>query len=359
MQLTDRIQSPDYRWLEFGFLIFITFGISLVSDMEYSAYEEHNLSGFTRDFGYRLVTESLELICYCIFYWFFLKPCVLERKVLLAMISCMMFVLMHRVFEKYVINWAVAHCSIIAEHLRSRALKELHNPRLFFTFNYQLIATIFPLTGLALLMRSIAQDKRISKLKARKTMAELSYLKAQLHPHFFFNTINNIYALALKQSKDTATMVAKLGEMMRYILYEAQQPQVLLSREIVFLEDYIAVERLRYSSTVRINFDDQGVEPDTLIPPLLLLPFVENAFKHGLEEEMDTGYVDIVILEGAGALSLQVINSRPQTFTARSEEGLGIINVRKRLDLLYPGRYQLNIVAEQARFEVNLKLGSS
>ncbi|MFC0513607.1 sensor histidine kinase [Mucilaginibacter angelicae] len=348
--------NRKYFWMELGFIFFISFAISLISDLEYSVYEEHNIAKFSNDFGYRLVTESLELICYAIFYWGFLKVYVFRRSLIGVVLCSFAFVIFNRVFDKYVTNWVLIHSDLISLAFRKRALEELVNPRIFFTFNYPLISTIFPLTGLAFLVRSFTQDQDMKALKEQQLVSELNYLKTQLHPHFFFNTINNIYALALKQSTQTAPMVVRLGEMMRYILYEADQPTVSLSRELAFLSDYIEVEKIRYQQHIHIGFDVQGVRPEYRIEPLLLLPFIENAFKHGLEEEIQNGFVNIVICQTEEDLTLQVSNSKPQTVKAKESAGIGIKNVCKRLDILYPGRYQLKNNETPEMYEVALIL---
>jgi LytS/YehU family sensor histidine kinase len=180
-------------------------------------------------------------------------------------------------------------------------------------------------------------------------------LKAQLHPHFFFNTINNIYALALKQSADTAPMVAKLAEMMRYILYEADQPVVLLEREIEFLNNYIGTEKIRHKRN-DIRFDVQRIDRNIRIEPLLLLPFVENAFKHGLEQETGNGYVHIVICLVENELTVEVTNSKPAEGEIRVTKGIGMQNLQKRLAILYPGKHQLLVHDEADKYQVTLTL---
>ncbi|MEP6611315.1 MAG: histidine kinase [Mucilaginibacter sp.] len=349
------INRKDF-WMEFGFIFFLSFAITFISDLEYSAYEQHNISKFSDDFGYRVVTESLELICYGIYYWGFLKVYVFRRSLLGVILCSFAFVILNHIFDKYVTNWILAHTDFISPAFRKRAAEELRNPRIFFTFNYPLISTIFPLTGLAFLVRSFSQDNELKTIKEQQLVSELNYLKAQLHPHFFFNTINNIYGLALKQSADTAPMVARLGEMMRYILYEADQETVPLSREIVFLSGYIEVEKIRHKRDTSILFDVQGVRPEYRIEPLLLLPFIENAFKHGLEEETGNGFVHIVICQTDEDLTLQVSNSIPESANEKEVAGIGIKNVRKRLDILYPGRYQLEMNEAPGTYEVTLIL---
>ncbi|MES2111059.1 MAG: histidine kinase [Bacteroidota bacterium] len=354
MKALRSLVNRKYFWMELGFLFFLSFAVSLISDLEYSAYEEHNISKFSNDFGYRLITESLEILVYGLYYWGFVKRYVFKRNLMGIILSAIAFVAFDHIFNKYITNWALIHSGIVSAELRKRAVEALHNPAIFFTFNYLLISAIFPLIGLAFVVRSLTQDSDIKALKEQQLISELNYLKAQLHPHFFFNTINNIYGLALKQSPDTAPMVARLGEMMRYILYEANQPVVPLSREIEFLRSYIEVEKMRRDEQVDIQFDTQDIHPGYLVEPLLLLPFVENAFKHGLEEETGKGFVHAIICQNEEELTLQVSNSKPAQVQAGKTAGIGISNVRKRLDILYADRYALEITDEPESYNVNL-----
>ena len=185
-------------------------------------------------------------------------------------------------------------------------------------------------------------------------ISELTYLKAQLQPHFFFNTLNNIYSLALIQSKDTAPLVAKLAEMMRYILYKSDEKLVSLKEEVAFLQNYVEVERIRYRSAIKINFETQGIDEESKISPLLLLPFIENAFKHGIEEEEKDGFVNIIICKTEDELTLEVSNSIAKT--KENLGGIGLVNVKKRLEILYPNSHLLAIENDGIVYNVNLTL---
>ena len=345
-----------YFWIELSLLLFLAFGVSLMSDLEYSAYEQHDITRFAEDIGYRLITGSFSLVTCAIYYFAFLKCYVFERKIIGIILCSVGFVIVDQLIYKFPSNWVIIHTDWVSTSLKRRAVEDLLRPHIIFTFNYKIISSIFPLIGLAFLIRSLAQESEMKDLKEQQLFSELNYLKAQLHPHFFFNTINNIYALALKQSAQTAPMVARLGEMMRYILYEADQPTVPLSRELAFLSDYIEVEKIRHQAHIDIQFDVQGIQPYYRMEPLLLLPFIENAFKHGLEEETKNGFVHIVICQTDEDLTLEVSNSIPQTVKKAAISGIGIQNVRKRLDILYPDRCQLDINETPALYEVTLIL---
>jgi sensor histidine kinase YesM len=349
---TDR----KYFWIEVCFFIFITYGVAILSDLEYSYYEEHNIWNFAKEIEYRIYTEAFTLIFYASYYWGFLKSYVFKRKLINVFLSIFCFVILIHLYDRYVMYGTISKMSFASAGLRAKALKELNRPRLYFTFNYFIIAVLLPIIGFAFIMRSIQQDEQLKVVKEQQLLSELNYLKAQIHPHFFFNTINNIYSLALKQSAETAPIVAKLGEMMRYILYEADQKSVLLSKEIAFLTNYVSVEKIRHQENQNIQFDVQGIASDVYIEPLLLLPFIENAFKHGLQEETAGGFVSIVICMAEKELTLEVSNSKPARTEVAVSNGIGLQNVIRRLNILHPVGYQLDIKDDTNIYSVSLTL---
>jgi sensor histidine kinase YesM len=193
-----------------------------------------------------------------------------------------------------------------------------------------------------------------SVLQREKLDAELQSLKAQLHPHFLFNTLNNIYSITENSSPLASGMLIQLSALLRYILYECDRPLVPLSKELTLIRDYIELERVRYGSlelNTRLPNDTNGYA----IAPLLLLPLVENCFKHGTSQMLDQPWVSIEAEVVGGRLAVKLINGKlpdGELFT----EGIGLTNVRKRLDLLYPGKHELNIISEPDLFIVNMKL---
>ena len=350
--------AKQYLRIELTFLIFISFLITLISDLEYSSYEERDISKFLVDLDYRLICGLFQFIAYGTLYWGFLKRYVFNKKIVALLLCLVGFVILYHLVDHYILNWLIVRLDFISPEIRKRTLEDMNSPRLYFAVNYLLISAIIPLLALAFLIRTLDQNEEMKVIKEQQLYSELNYLKAQLHPHFFFNTLNNIYALALKQSADTAPMVARLGEMMRYILYEASKPTVSLVQEVAFLSSYIAVERMRYQEGATISFDLQGVCETHQIEPLLLLPFVENAFKHGLEQELGNGYVHIVICQTEDELLLEVVNSKPDIEVREDKKGIGIENVIRRLDLLYPDRYTLSTSDEKTKYRITLTLQS-
>lgn len=342
-----------YFWVELSFLLFLSFGVSLISDLEYSAYEQHDISRFGEEIGYRLITGSFSFITYAIYYFAFLKRYVFGRKVIGIILCSVGYVIIDQLMGKFPSNWVVIHTDWVSNTVRARTIEDLLRPRIIFTFNYRVSRSVIPLIGFTFFIRSLQQDEQMKALKEQQLLSELNYLKAQLHPHFFFNTMNNIYSLALKQSKDTAPVVAKLADMMRYILYEADQPKVPLKKEIDFLSNYVEVEQIRHQHN-SIQFDVQGINDSLHIEPLLMLPFIENAFKHGLEQETGQGFVNIILCVMEDELILEVSNSKPQQ--VNSSAGIGIQNVLKRLTLLYPDKHRLEIKDELNTYHVTLAL---
>lgn len=343
-----------YFKIELFFFIFICYLGSIISDIEYSFYEENNVWKFTEALEYRLVVGTYSFVFYGIYYWVFLKSYVFRKKTLPILLSIVCFILLSHLYNKYLMNWSIVRLPFVSEKLKLDALKELNRPTLYFIVSYTLNRILFTIIGFTFLIRSLQQDEQLKAMKAQQLLSELTYLKAQLQPHFFFNTLNNIYALALKQSKDTAPLVAKLSEMMRYMLYQADQEQVLLKDEIAFVKNYVEVEQIRYRDSIAIQLVVQGIRAHTTISPLLLLPFVENAFKHGVAEERGEGFVHLVICQTEAELLMEISNSIATGHIKTG--GIGLVNVQKRLELLYPHGYTLEQQADEKTYQVRLTL---
>ena len=180
-------------------------------------------------------------------------------------------------------------------------------------------------------------------LEQQRVSAELSVLKAQINPHFFFNTLNNIYALTLLDGEQARTAIHRLSRMMRYVLYDTAGGLTLLSQEIAFVQDYITLMQLRLDERVQVTFERPEPVHDVPVAPMLLLPFLENAFKHGVAATQATRIFIALRQPTAHVLELEVRNTRllrPSTDLAGSN-GIGLANTRRRLDLLYPGRFSL------------------
>jgi LytS/YehU family sensor histidine kinase len=186
-------------------------------------------------------------------------------------------------------------------------------------------------------------------------MAELNFLKAQINPHFLFNTLNNLYYLAFTQSPNTTEVIAKLSQMMRYMIYDSNHSLVPLNKEIEYMQNYISLERLRLNNVIPIRFDVQGNPEEVRIAPLIFITFLENAFKHGVSNNKPDAWVNISVrLEGKDCI-YQVENSKI-SLGGDAKSGIGLQNVRRRLELTYPGKYQLAINDQSDRYSIQLNL---
>ncbi len=184
---------------------------------------------------------------------------------------------------------------------------------------------------------------------------ELQYLKKQIHPHFLFNTLNTIYGFALKQSKNTPDIILKLSNLLDYILYQVNKPTVSLNEEIMHLQEYIALERIRFQDTLKIEFSSETSYEEKLIPPMLLIPFVENAFKHGnLIDGFLQVYINIEIEDNS--LRFLIKNTVKHDIDDKSKSGIGLENIKKRLDLIYPDNYNLDINLIEGWYIVKLHI---
>lgn len=216
------------------------------------------------------------------------------------------------------------------------------------------------LIGIEVLLRWLDSERRAEQLAGEKVKAELSYLRSQINPHFFFNTLNNLYGLALKKSDKTPEVVMKLSELMSYVLYDADKETVPLTKELDQVERYIALEQIRYENRFDVQFGTEGEVDHFPIPPLILLPFVENSFKHGVNKSTKDGWVDILVSVNDQAFEFTIRNSIPKNNSeAKETGGLGISNVKKRLELLYGDKQQLECTEMENEYIVKLTIQRS
>ena len=199
------------------------------------------------------------------------------------------------------------------------------------------------------------------ELETQTMQSELRFLKSQINPHFLFNTLNNLYALTLKKSDKAPEIVIKLSEMMRYMLYECNEKRVLLSKEVNYIKNYLDLEKLRQGKNVEINFKMSGAVSNQKIAPLMFIPFLENSFKHGLNNQISKGFVNIELSVQDQEIFFFIENSKPEKLPLpgdgnRRSGGIGLVNVRRRLNLLYPEHYDLKIDNNPKTYAVHLKI---
>ncbi len=202
------------------------------------------------------------------------------------------------------------------------------------------------------------KQQEVMRTEEEKTIAELQLLKSQIHPHFLFNTLNNIYAFSILQSLKTPVLILKLSTLLKYMLYECRSEEVKLEKEIQIIRNYIDLEKERYGNRIQMVINIEGDLKGIMISPLLLMPFLENAFKHGLSEQVGNPKLLVDISVKHGLLSCVISNSKNE-FVNFSENGIGINNVKKRLALIYPNSHELTIEEKPHEFTIRLKIAFS
>lgn len=224
----------------------------------------------------------------------------------------------------------------------------------------QFFLMTFIILGISTILKIITDWIRHQTVKReleRQTMrSELRFLKSQINPHFLFNTLNNLYALTLKKSDKAPEIVLKLSEMMRYMLYECNERRVPLRKEVNYLSNYLDLERLRQGKNMKIDFTLNGNIGNQKIAPLMFIPFLENSFKHGLNQ-VSEGFVHIRMDVQDQELEMSIENSKPAIPKMNHRSGgIGLQNVQRRLDLLYPEQYELKIDNQPEKYIVHLKI---
>ncbi|MRT94254.1 sensor histidine kinase [Ancylomarina sp. 16SWW S1-10-2] len=203
------------------------------------------------------------------------------------------------------------------------------------------------------------ENLRYTENAQKQLTAELSLLKAQVNPHFLFNTLNNIYSMSLYNSNKTPEMILKLSQLLSYMLYECKDEEVNLEKEIQFIKNYIDLESVRVEDIAEINLNIKGEDPGHKVPPLLFIPLIENAFKHGISTEQTTSKININLVISDNKIDLEIdtpIDLSVEGNKNKGLGGLGIKNVKKRLDLLFPGHHTFDISRDNGIYTTKLSL---
>lgn len=271
----------------------------------------------------------------------------LSRIIAEIIVVLLISILSYRLLSHYVVN----------PYVYSGVLK---NPGLF-ELRHLLMALmdIGAVTGLAAFVKfvrvQLASKEREKNMIKEKLETELKFLRNQTNPHFLMNTLNNIYALARKKSDDTPEVVMKLSELLRFILYESGEKQIRLADEVKVLEDYLELEKMRYNNRLTVKFERDIDDGNYRITPLLLLPFVENAFKHGVSETRFESFIEIRLLAKQGDLNFEIENSKDSKESSKRVNPIGLNNVRRQLELMYK-QHRLDIKDESNSFKANLNI---
>lgn len=224
----------------------------------------------------------------------------------------------------------------------------------FFEFARNIVIS-FLLYGLR---EKFYQEKKMDQIQLEKLSTEINYLKAQINPHFLFNTLNNLYGMALHKSEKTPEVIMRLSKMMDYMLYDSDDAKVYLVKDIENLENYISLENIRQGNNAIINYTKEGVAQEQKIVPLLFLPLVENGFKHGVNELIQGAFLDVHLTITATSATILVKNNYKSKTVAEEEQrsGIGLTNLWRRLELFYPGKHLLNINQLADAYEAQLTI---
>ncbi len=208
---------------------------------------------------------------------------------------------------------------------------------------------------LAILIQWFKQSSKIDNLKKKKSETELNLLKQQINPHFFFNTLNNIYSLSLVNDKKTSEGILKLSELMRYVIYKGQEDWAPLSHELTYIEDYLDLQKLRIHASLDIRFTKSIDDSHTLVTPLMFIILVENAFKHGIENTESESYLHMSLSQQGNKIVFECENS-VEDIQDDTTGGVGLRNLKRRLELLYPGRHNLRFELGEGSYKSILSL---
>lgn len=262
------------------------------------------------------------------------------------------------IISYFFVSLSILYGSIFLDHLRLNNSSPLTKTFLFIVLGVYCIVFISITIGLIINnYRSIVKNEdlqsKILQTQLQLKEQELKLLKMQIHPHFLFNSLNTIYGFALKKRDEAPEMILKLSNLLDYILYQIQKPTVSLENEINHLKDYISLEKLRFHDTLQVNLIKDKTFKNIDIAPMMLIPFVENSFKHGAIID-GVLLVNIIIKRVQNTLSFEVENSVIEK--SINKDGIGLENIKKRLVMLYPNAHTLGIEKNNNSFKVSLTL---
>ncbi|MEV4883667.1 histidine kinase [Chitinophaga ginsengisegetis] len=317
------------------------------------------------------------LVCnasfFYLFFYFFIPNTLFKNRIVLALLSFIFCVVLWLVLNHYcfVVIHNTIHVNIasVRESVRfgaNQSLLEVLSPKYIAAEFMLVLYSVSPSSFIKILFDIIGfyssifkAERKTNQLEIEKLNLESNFLKAQLNPHFLFNTLNNLYGLALRKDEHIPDIILHLSAIMRYILYESNMERVLLTKELTFIRNYVLLEKIRYKREKKIILDiDESNVDNQQIAPLMTFVFIENAFKYGLKSGKDS-FLEIKIFVSDRIFYFSVLNDKDPTYVYSEEKkfgGIGVENVKKRLELLYPGKYQLDVDDKELSFGVKLQI---
>lgn len=343
---TDKTPRPfksgQAKWIHIAFWVIIT--ILFLCDRTYLIYK-HGLPDFIECAVVRILL--LAGIAYLNLYYFMPRFLMQKKYVayfILVVLSLIAYLVLQSIYDLYLYGYILGPMR-----------REIN----FSAISYNAFATIWYLVLTVALKLSIdwyEQNRLLQKIKIEKLQAEVNYLRSQINPHFLFNVLNNLYSLTLKKSELAPGVVLKLSDMMEYMLYESNDAHVLLEKELSYLENYLELEKLRQGNHADIKLNITGSAKARKIAPFLLLPLVENAFKHGVSKAVDNAYLHINIAIETESIAFSIENNKLNFIEAAHNGGIGLSNLKERLQLLYPGKHSFEVNNRADKYSVLLKI---
>ena len=310
-------------------------------------------------FSSYLIDDHLDLLLYCI---------AVADGLLIVIVYFVIYVLIERLYQRgrYMLFafWllglsAIYTLSCLKMETDITAVLGRENRIIDYTVYYIINFSRYTVISFLLfrLKQYMQQQKLMEQMSLEKLRAEVNYLRAQINPHFLFNTLNNIYGLSLKQSPKTPELIVRLSRIMDYMLYELEGTKVLLKSDLENLSNYIEMERIRQGNNALIEFKIEGEITNQLVEPLLFLPLVENAFKHGVNQMIEGAYLEIKLIAALDHLTFTVKNNyKALKHRQQFHQSLGLTNLTKRLELFYPKKHLLEIYDDSINYHVKLEI---
>jgi len=286
---------------------------------------------------------------------YYLVPYFLQKRNVINFLVALLFATCLAAFLRFLVSRYVYYAFFIPKVLHPKELLSVE------TFFINLIWVLGPAIVFAMFKyyKNWINTQAIANEAERKQLSsELQVLKAQLNPHFLFNTFNNLYVLALQKSDKTPIIISKISDLFHYVLYECNSVEVPVKKEIKLVNDYIELETLRYSDRLSITFTKEIEQNDFKVPPMMLYTFVENCFKHGCSDDPGLPWIKLHVKVKGNVFWFEASNSIPPQNCKKSEitGGIGLANIRRRLELIYPGNHHLEIRKEDCKFFVRLSI---
>lgn len=346
------LNVPFFKHVLFWVIVFLYFVLSVNNHSMFANYR-HLLE------SYGIIVIAQIITAYACIY--ILIPKFLNKRKIGLFVFWMLILLLsiHAVYQAIrMLYFDVAYFYSYDEMQRSYAVESYWKRLSYFSVFISKCVLYLTPTALLLMARFYRNQQRFLKLNEQKKIAELTALKNQLNPHFLFNTLNNLYSLTLDKSDKAPEVIERLSEILDYILYRCKENYVPIRKEIELIENYLTLEKIRYGKRAVIKFE-HDIASDVKIAPLLLLTFVENAFKHGVSQELGQAVIEISVMCQNSDILFSIFNSKPKVakdVLQDFDEHLGIKNVKKQLQLLYPNSHDLRISEQADSYKVILKL---